>query len=404
MAVTRSQSRSASRPAEEVEEDQPTQIAKGAKVAKGAKGTKDPKGKDAKVKEVKAATKEKVAEESQEDAEDATASCEFVKGMMKVLIEDGNRREAKLTQQLAALQEQMNQQAGVKEYDDDGAGPGEWDDDEVRQNHGQQKRARMEPEAMASFTDVMERIAEKIGAPKKSQMDPFEERIVEMNHGVAFPDRIEYLAWNDPRVTLDPKMWVMILYRKAEKKTLEPLDFVYAEDSTYGPKMHELVASLQRRGVSPEDVDILVDIVRSWVYSFGVYKVDHADFSGAYAADERDGQHIYSRTLFYTIAPALKQAIKILQGYVKARVVTLRGDAAGKAYDNFEAMQATDLPIGAAGFVTQLSTKHLQLGDNRTPGPRTPGPVKCNACGAALGTTSFRDHNKVCPNKSKRGK
>lgn len=129
---------------------------------------------------------------------------------------------------------------------------------------------------------------------------------------------------------------------------------------------------------------------------FGVYKVEDDDFSGAHAADEKDGRRIYSRTLYATIRPALTQAIKILRPYVTNRVTTLRGEAAGKAYENFEAMQAVDLPIGAAGFVSQLSTKHLQLGDNRGPAGRPSGGPKCRQCSMELGTTSFRDHNKVC--------
>ena len=397
---TRNQSRSA--PRGESPEAKNTKDAKDVTEDKDGKDVKQDKpSKKVKSKKAKEVKEAKVTEDA-EEGKGEMVSRDYVQGMMKTLLEGlserSARREKKLMQMVEELTEKVELQAAPVVIDVDE----EEKEDDSRADCGPQKRARMEQvDMMAPFTAMMERVAEKLDGQKKPKMDPFEEKIVEFNHGVPFPENIVFLSWNDVRVALDPKMWVMILFRKAESKTLDPQSFVYAEDSTYGPKLHELVATLQRLRVDPEDVDTLVDILRSWVYTFGVYKVEDSDFNGAYAADEQEGKLIYSRTLFATILPALKQAMKILQPYVTARVIALRGDAAGKAYENFEAMHATDLPIGAAGFVSQLSTKHLQLGENRESSKRPGGPAKCNACGEMLGKTSYREHNKSC---KKRGK
>mgnify|MGYP003387721600 CR=1 FL=1 len=237
MAVeTRAQSsRSASRADSPVKDEKEEKV-KEAKEAKPkeAKAKKDVEA----AKDKKKKSKADLPKEGEEDADEDGVTRDYVRGMMKTVIEgltqQSQQREKKLMQMVEDLSTkiELTQAAPIIDVDDvDDEDEDEWED--LRAKDGQHKRPRMEQtDPMASFTTVMERIAEKLDAQKKPKMDPFEEQIVEMNHGVAFPERIEFLSWNDPRVTLDPRMWVMILFRKAEKKTLEPQDFVYAEDST----------------------------------------------------------------------------------------------------------------------------------------------------------------------------
>jgi hypothetical protein len=188
-------------------------------------------------------------------------------------------------------------------------------------------------------------------------------------------------------------------YRDAENNCLDVQAFVYAQNESLGPSMHELVHSWQADGVSSAHVQRLISIIKSLIYSLGVCTVTHPAFAGDDEPNTESAEIIYARTIFNMIRPQMKEANEILHHYVRADVERMRGTAAAGAFDNFSAMQETQMPFGASGFVKSLNTKHLQVGGKSHQDDKNGKPkLRCRFCKETT-NGSFQEHNKVCPKR-----